>query len=243
MNIALYVKWTLAHVREKGFFSAIGRMAEVAWQRIFQGEIIIFCFELNHIDFDAVPLPPHITVERKKRMADISPDDMLRLASVTNERVLSREMEDHFKRGSDLWLAKIDGTIATYRWSLRKTPPGHSFFPFSDNDVYMWQLWTYKEYRGRNIPYHMGHYVLGELKKEGVERAFWTVDRWNKPSLRYTAKMPAYEFGRAKALHILGRDIVIWYDMHNRRRVQRQAKAGHRPRDAADSSVLQRGLQ
>jgi len=217
MNISLYAKWTLAHVREKGFFSAIGRIFEVAWQRVFQGESVISCFELNHIDFEAVPLPPHITVERIRSMADISPDDMARLASVTSEEVLRREMEDRFERGSDLWFAKIDGTIVTYRWSLRKTPPEHFFFPFSDNDVYMWELWTYKEYRGRNIPYYMDHYILNELKKEGVERAFWTIYRWNKPSLRYCAKMPAYEFGRAIKLHIFGRDLVLWSRMHNQR--------------------------
>ncbi len=214
MNIALYVKWTLTHFREKGFLSVVGRLFEASWQRVFQGESVIFCSELNKIDFQAVPLPPHITVERKKRIADISPEDMARLASVTSEQVLRREMEDHFEWGSDLWYAKIDGIIVTYRWNVRKAVPDH-FFPLSNNDAYMYGLLTFKEYRGRNIPYYLDHHVLGELKKEGVERAFWAVYRWNKPSLRYTSKMPAYEFGRARALHIFGRDIVLWSRMHN----------------------------
>ncbi len=215
MNIALYVKWTLTHVREKGFLSAVGRLFEATWQRVFQGEHIIFCFELNKIDFQAVPLPPHLTVERKKRIADISLEDMARLASVTSERVLRREMEDHFERGSDLWLTKIDGTIATYQWSVRKAPPKHFFFPISDNDVYMWNIWTYKEYRGRKIPFHSDFLIFGEMKKEGVERVLRTVRRWNNPSLRNNVKMATYEFGRARAVHIFGRDIILWSRMHN----------------------------
>ena len=217
MNVALYGKWTLAHVRKRGLFSAIVGTFKVAWGRLFHGESIMFCFELNHIDFEAVPLPAHITVERKKRMADISPDDMARVASVTSEQVVRRTLQERFEKGSDLWFAKIDGTIVTYRWNVRKTPLRRSerFFPLSDNDVYLYDIWTYKEFRGRNIAYYLDHYVLGQLKREGLERAFWAVYRWNKSSLRYTSKMPAYEFGRVRKVRIFNRDLVLWSRMHN----------------------------
>jgi GNAT superfamily N-acetyltransferase len=217
LNPSLYAKWVYVRVREQGPLSAIGRVFEIAWQRLFHGESIIFCFELNHIDFEAVLLPAHISVERKKRMVDISPDDMARLASVTNEQVVRRTLQERFEKGSDLWFAKIDDTIVTYRWNVRKTPLNRSerFFPFLDNDVYLYDIWTYKGFRGRNIPYYLDHYVLGQLKREGLERAFWAVYGWNKSSLRYTSKMPAYEFGRVRKVCIFNRDLVLWSRMRN----------------------------
>jgi GNAT superfamily N-acetyltransferase len=218
MNVALYAKWTLDHMREKGFLSAVRRIIEVVRQRVFHGQSFIFCMEISRVDPGSLTLQEHVTFERKQSMADISPEDMARLASVTNERVARRDMEARFDSGSDLWLARIDGTIAGYQWSVRRAPPGNFYFPFLDNDAYCWDGWTYKEYRNRNISRWLDIYMTGELKKEGVERMFWTIYAWNKASLRVLAKEPnAYQFGRARKTHVFGRDLVLWSYMHNQR--------------------------
>ena len=220
MNISLYAKWTLAHVREKGFFSAIGRIFEVAWQRIFQGESIIFCSELGRMGNTPLGYPAGIVFERKRSMEELTEEDLQRLSSVTSAEVAGRQLRERFERGADLWFARVAGQVAAYEWTIAGFPLVHFFFPMSDRDVHAFDIWTYKEHRNRGLGTYLDVYMQGELRKEGFDRVFRAIYRWNRASIRVEEKFGAFEYGRARKFRIFGRDLVIWSRMSNRRDVQ-----------------------
>ena len=220
MYVSVYGKWTWLRYRESGFLKTAKRIGEVVRQNLLQNKAHIFCCELAQLREPEFQLPPDYTVQRIQSEQEIQEDDMKEFFPMSSEKIFRRQLKERFARQATLWLVRVNGVLACFQWSVPRAPMTHWYHPFTENDVYLFDGGVFKPYRGKGVMFAVHKHILATLRREGYIRAFSAAYEWNKPGIRSAVKLGMIAYGIARKLHIFGRDIVIWYDMHNRKYVE-----------------------
>lgn len=151
-----------------------------------------------------------ITVERVVNGA-VSEEDWARLLNSWDPVGMARQMADRFAAGSVLWLAKADGVLAGYGWTLQGHTIEPYFFPLQQEDIHFYDFFVYPEFRGRGINVALVNRILSALHDGTARRALIECAAWNSSQLRSLGKMDFRLYSVASKWVFCGRTLVIWY--------------------------------
>lgn len=142
---------------------------------------------------------------------NLSRKDHERILEVWHPSTVDRQLIDRFDAGSELWLAKVNGGLAGFGWTIQGRSIKPHFFPLQSGDVHLFDFFVFPEYRGRGINVALVMEILTKLGAENVKRALIECASWNDAQLRSLNKTAFRRFGMATKVTILGHSIVIWH--------------------------------
>lgn len=128
----------------------------------------------------------------------------------SGEKALCEKLD----RGWKCYGAKVDGEIAAFSWFDPKTC--HHWLnkmDLKDNEAYLFDMFTYEKFRGKNLAPYLRHKSFEELRKHNKDTFYSVTMFHNKPSLRFKEKLNAkkiYLKARFRLFKKLEWDSILW---------------------------------
>jgi GNAT superfamily N-acetyltransferase len=200
----------VGYFKRHGFRSTLDRFW-VFMQRMFSNRMVLFYldFPKRSTSLDA-RLPQHLAVERKGSRAEMRSDDWDKIVNFWNPRMAERNLTERFCQGAALWLVRSEGQLAGYGWTVTGHTIEPHYHPLGANDVHMFDFLVFPEFRGKNVNPFLVDYILDQMTKEGMTRAYIEVREWNKPQLQSLRKTRFQLLGVARKTSLFGRTFVEW---------------------------------
>ena len=116
--------------------------------------------------------------------------------------------QSRFERGEHIWTAHSDtDKIVSYCWVTRKPVEigeiGCAINP-RDDEIYLYDAFTFAEYRGQNLYPAVMHRILAHSREAGLRRALIFVMSDNVASIRGVRKAGFREFQRVTYYNFVG---------------------------------------
>ena len=211
-----YVIRFLKLIKKRGFFKTIGQIYYIIRRDYFQNKFIIFYTDLDEISIKEFSLPGGYAIELKKKMSDISPEDLVEIIEHHSiGKIVKVNMEKRFDKGAWLWCIKYKSKLVGFLWSINKTPMEPYFFPLTEKDVHLFNNEIFVEYRGRGINTLLINCVLFNLKKKGFQRTYIETGIWNRPEQRSLSKTFFKAIAVVSKRHRFNRIITTWHKREN----------------------------
>ena len=151
-----------------------------------------------------------VAVERVVEGA-IPEEDRSRLLDSPFPADRARQIEARFAAGSILWLARVDGILAGYGWTLQGNTVEPYFFPLQKEDIHFYDFFVYPEFRGRGINVVLVNQILYALDKLSMRRALIECAAWNDSQIRSLGKTRFRLHAIASKWILGGRTLVLWH--------------------------------
>jgi len=198
------------YYRRKGLINTIHRIFQKIKDLPFRKPEILFFVDLAKLENKERTIPNNFRIECLKSEDEIFRDDLIVIFENIGEEIMRYFMEERFSQGALLWVVKVDGTPAGYIWSIERRTIRPHYFPLTADDVHLFDNLIFEKFRGRSINSVLINYVLTELKRDGLVRAFIETNITNTPEIRSLEKTNFKEFGLARKCHVGERNFVIW---------------------------------
>ncbi len=109
---------------------------------------------------------------------------------------LIRGEEAHFneclEKGWKCLGAKHQGKVVAYTWiDLEECHFSGHRFPLKDNEAYLFDMYTAKSFRGKNIAAYLRYETYKALKEMGKDTYYSISELFNKPSIKFKQKLNA----------------------------------------------------
>lgn len=118
---------------------------------------------------------------------EIPETDLAALAELKGGwELLEADLEAFFScggGGETFWLAKIDGNVAGYLWTVRGGFDGFYLIPLTSEDAVVIGVLTFPDYRGRGLMRDLVVQAAVTLADQGVLRMVAGVYTWNRASV------------------------------------------------------------
>ena len=111
------------------------------------------------------------------------------------------------RRYEEFWTAQQDDKIVSYCWATREPVEigeVRRLISPRSNEVYLYDAFTFPEYRGQNLYPALLQRILAHSRQQGLHRALIFVLSDNVPSIRGVLKAGFREFQRVTYCNILG---------------------------------------
>lgn len=120
------------------------------------------------------------------------------------------ELTARFAAGSELWLARWEGRLAAYGWTIQGGTIEPHFFPIQAEEVHFFDFFVAPGMRGRGINVALMLEVMARLGEQGVRRMHVECAAWNAAQLRSLDKCALQRNGAARMVRVFGHSLVIW---------------------------------
>lgn len=206
-------------IKKRGLWGGIKWLLIITKRKIVPHRQVIWFIDLREIDSETFSLPDNVEVKRYYREDEIEHADYIRLVETGTELMGSNAIQlikERFNNGAHLWLIKENGQFAGYKWSIVKDPLTPTYIPHTEKDVHGIGGELFEEFRGKGLFEIFDNYQFIALKKDGFSRFYSETYEWRESAVRTLSKSKIRrKIGVAKRFSILGRNIVIWYEMSN----------------------------
>jgi GNAT superfamily N-acetyltransferase len=198
------------YYRRKGLINTIRRIFQKIKDLSCRKPEILFFVDLAKLENEECTNSNNFRVECFKSEDEIIREDLIVLFENIDEEIMRYFMEERFGQGALLWLVKVDGTPAGYVWSIEGRTIRPHYFPLTADDVHLFDNLIFDKFRGRSINSLLINYVLTELKRDGLVRAFIETNITNTSEIRSLSKARFQKFCLARKRHVGERNFVIW---------------------------------
>lgn len=205
--------------RSAGIIAGIKWLITTIYNRVIPRNQVIWFTDLTEIDSAGFLLPDHIEVKRYYSLNEIDKEDYKTLVECGTALMGSAGsilIRERLNKGAVLWLLKENGRLAGYRWTIAKDTLLQTYMPQTETDVHEFANEIFPGFRGRNFGQLTFQQTLIMLKNEGFKRYYAEIYKSNIRALKSTAKTVLKQIGVARRFNLLGRNVVIWYDMYNK---------------------------
>ena len=216
MSKRFYISRLKNYIKNKGFKSTSIRLIEKSKHMLFKRRFNIYHANIANFSSINSNLPASMVIVRKANEDEIESHILESLCELRQEKIVMQQFQERFPKGALLWILTINGDLAGFMWSIRRSPIEHFFFPLMDNDVYFFDIMILLEQRNKNLFPLFMHSVLSKLKHEGISNGYYTTYEWNKQMIKSTTKTAFQKIGMAQKFHMLGKDVVLWSEMTTR---------------------------
>jgi ribosomal protein S18 acetylase RimI-like enzyme len=151
-----------------------------------------------------------VSVERTSA-STLPKDEYTRSFGVQNPTVRMQQLAALFAAGGELWLARLDGELAGFGWTIQGRTIEPHFFPLQPDEVHFFDFYVSPEFRGRRINVALMTEVLAQLDGAIIRRAHLECAAWNAAQLHSLDKSLFRRYATASKLTFLGRALVIWH--------------------------------
>lgn len=124
----------------------------------------------------------------------LSIDEMRQIACIDDRRDSETDFRERMERGDQCLALKVDGMIAGFTWcrfDLFDYPPNLGF-KLQRNEVYLYDMYILKAYRGSDFAPILRYRCYEELQKIGRNVLFSFSDKFNNPAIRFKNKLGAH---------------------------------------------------
>lgn len=125
--------------------------------------------------------------------------DEIGLIATHPERMSSNEsykISDRIADGCLCFGLKHKGRIAAYTWcDLKKCNHKPLQFPLKDHEAYLFDAYTFKLYRGKNLAPYMRYQLYKHLTDMGRTKFYSITLTYNTPSIKFKRKLKAKPLG------------------------------------------------
>jgi len=189
------------------------------FRRIIPHRQVIWCVDLTKIDSDGFVLPDNLRIERFYSLDELKVADFRALVEARSELMGSgteRLIRERFEKGAALWMLRVDGKLAGYRWTLANNKMTPTYLPHSESDLHSIGFELFPEFRGRKLfnEFLTAMHVIS--KSEGFKRCYSETYLWNRRAINALLKVGMRKIGTARRFKLFGRNIVIWHDMSDK---------------------------
>lgn len=207
----LYLK-----VRSDGIAAAIHWLMTTVYNRAIPQKQVIWCDDISEIDSAGFSVQKGIDILRFYSIDQIDQSDFETLSEYGTDLMGSAGsilIRDRFAKGAVLWLIKVDGVLAGYRWTFNNDHTNPTYVPQTEKDVHSIGVELFPAFRGREMfnLFRMSMYIT--LKNEGLKRFYLETHLWNKRAVKAFLKTDTHKIGIATRFSIFGKNVVIWHDM------------------------------
>ena len=210
MAISTAISRFSSYSRRHGLWATIRRAGVALKRSLFSSRSVLFYCDLARQTSPPRDLPPFLKVERKRNLAELSPEDLEAMTNVWNPHLVQRNMKERFGLGASLWFIKSHGRLAGYGWTLQGRTVEPHYFPLAPGDVQFLDFHVFPKYRGRAIDWFLMTQILHRLAVGGLGRAYGEAGEWNEASIASFKMTPFRHLGVANKWTLFGRTIVCW---------------------------------
>lgn len=193
-----------------GMRAALRRALEVANHVLFSRRSVLYYLNLADYKGEDTKTASSVTVERIKRLEQLSDADMRRVLGLWNPEIAGRQVKERFARGAWLWLVRVEREVVGYGWTLAGGTMEPHFFNMAENDVHLFDYYIAPEFRGRGLNPLLVKRILSELAALAFCRAFIETAEWNGAQLASLEKTPFRRLGYASKLTFRTCTLVRW---------------------------------
>jgi len=105
----------------------------------------------------------------------------------------SYKIHDRISDGCLCFAIKHDQEVIAYTWcDLNRCNHNPLQFKLKKTEAYLFDMYTFKAYRGKNIAPYMRHQLYSHLNKMGRTDFLSVTNVFNNPSIRFKRKLGAY---------------------------------------------------
>jgi len=212
MRISTSISRLAAYYARNGFWETARRAGLALKRGLFSNRMVLFYCDLSGQTSLPEDSPSAPKVERKRSLAELSPQDLQEMTSFWNPKLALRNIQERFGRGASLWLIKSEDRLAGFGWTLQGRTIAPHYFPLGPDDVHFFDFHVFPQYRGRGMNPFLVNHMLRSLAADGGGRAFIEAAEWNQPQLASLKKTPFRHLGWARKFRIIHRTIVCWAD-------------------------------
>ena len=126
----------------------------------------------------------------------------------SNRRHFSWDTKEWMARGWLLWVATVNGKLASVSWTLRGSQCDDYFIALLPDDGVLWWTVTLPEWRGRGLGPHLYLHMSAHLQRQGATRVYVCCGDWNTASVQCIRKSGYSRIGVAHQNRRTGR--VSW---------------------------------
>jgi hypothetical protein len=156
----------------------------------------------------------HLRIEAKFKESDLSFQERKELDRLRHPAINKSQLTERFSAGAKLWIAKLDGAIVGFVWTMKGSTLRPYFFPMLEEDAHLFDNEIGTFHRGRGInPVFINH-VLYELKNQGICRVFMETKVWNWSEIRSLQKTRLKRFCVATKYNLGRRSWTLWTLSH-----------------------------
>lgn len=213
MSKSLWLIRLKHYYSKEGLIRTIYRVFQKTKEFFFKKPDVLFFVDLETLEDEECAIPHNFKVECLKSEDEILRGDLTVMYENIDKDIIKYFMEERFSQGALLWLIKVDGTPVGYVWSIERSTIRPHYFPSTVNDVHFFDNLIFEKYRGRSINSALIKYVLNELKRNGIVRAFIETNITNNSEISSLSKTAFQKFGLARKIHIGRYNFVIWSEI------------------------------
>jgi len=152
---------------------------------------------------DAPPLPAKAS---KYTVRFLGPEDMAQIAAMPERSIREPLTQKWFEEGNLCFGMLCDETIIAFVWCNLETCHfwGHPF-PLAENEAYIFDAHTSKDYRGAGIAPYLRYRLYEEMEKRGKTCLYSYTSQLNRPAQRFKLKLNARVMGKGLSILFLKR--------------------------------------
>lgn len=151
-------------------------------------------FIFQEIDFSKA-LPCEL--DKNYKFEKFNKIDTKQMEVSLQEMEIKREFDipvllERLEKGHLLYVAKKSSNIIGYSWiatNLYKPPYFSIDIPLNDDELYSYNAYVHRNFRGRNLINQIKAFAFNDLYKKGYKRSFSGFFSWNKASERAHIKL------------------------------------------------------
>ena len=206
----MLVKKSIHYYRRKGLLEALRHIPVKLRWTIFRKRDILYICDLAGLDRQDFSLPEGTAVEKKENMQELTGDEIKALCEEQNEAIFIDQLKERFSKGSVVWVIKYQGKTAGMFWTITGTTIQPHHVCITEKDAHLYNGKILNEYRGHRLFPTLTNYILYELKKDGLSRAYVETNLANTAAIRAFENTDVKKVATARKIRLFGRNITIW---------------------------------
>ena len=161
------------YYRKHGAYKTLQRFLSEPVRNTLLNKNQFFHVELADLKNEAGALPAELSIKAKRKADDIARDELVRLVELRGEETIRKTLADSFSKGALLWLLKSQTTLAAICWSVAGRPIQPQAVPMTMEEIHIFDVETFPEFRGQGLAPRLVNAVLEELaNQQGYRRAY-----------------------------------------------------------------------
>jgi hypothetical protein len=126
---------------------------------------------------------------------------------------LEEKLRQRFERNATLWLLEFEGKFCGFAWTIRGGHVDPYYFPLTRNDVLVFDVETFPEFRGKGIISEAICRIGSSLAQYGVRRLLIDTGVWNHAMQKGLTRTPFRQIGTCRKFTWHGKTFSIWSDL------------------------------
>jgi ribosomal protein S18 acetylase RimI-like enzyme len=199
------VRRAFTYLQKNGSAATLTRV-KTGLSRLAHPQLVIFFCELPV----RVSAPRSDLLFERVSSGNLAPNDFETITSFWNRDLSASLIQERFRRGATLWLARQNGKLAGYGWTLLGMTMEPYFFPLVPSDLHLFDFLVFPQFRGLGINPQLVSHILSQAPALGATRAYVEVAVWNQSQLVSLKKTAFKRLGIAARKRLFKRTFAVW---------------------------------